>query len=77
MADNWSLKYSATRDLDSDTTRRQSFGIGYKDCCTRIELLYNKFNFQNDVVRQSENIGIRISLLSLGQFGGDNRTDTY
>jgi len=77
VTDNWSLKYSATRDLDSDTTRRQSFGIGYKDCCTRIELLYNKFNFQNDVVRQSENIGIRISLLSLGQFGGDNRTDTY
>lgn len=74
---NWRLSYSATRDLDRDTTRRQSFGVGYEDCCTKIELLYNKYNFQNDAVRQSENIGIRISLLSLGQFGGDNREDNF
>ena len=36
---NWSTSYSVTRDLDLDTTRRQSFGLQYKDECT-LCLLY-------------------------------------
>lgn len=75
VTNNWRLSYNATRDLESNTTRSQAVGIGYKDCCTKIELLYNKYNFQNDIVRQSESIGFRISLLTLGQFGGDNREE--
>ena len=35
---NWSASYSVTRDLDADTTRRQAFGLRYRDDCTLIEL---------------------------------------
>lgn len=77
VTDNWRVSYSASRDLDQDVTRRQTLGIGYRDHCTDIELFYNKLNFQNDAVRNSESIGIRISLLSLGSFGGDNERDRF
>jgi len=77
VTDNWRLSYSASRDLDQDITRRQRFGIGYQDHCTFIELFYDRNNFQNDAVRNSDSIGIRISLLSLGQFGGDNQQERF
>lgn len=77
VTDNWRVSYGASRDLDQDITRRQTIGIGYRDHCTDIELFYNRVNFQNDAVRNSESIGVRISLLSLGQFGGDNERDRF
>jgi len=77
LTDNWRLSYSASRDLDQDVTRRQRFGVAYQDHCTLIELFYNRFDFQNDAVRGSDNFGIRVSLLSLGQFGGDNRQERF
>ena len=77
VTDNWRIRYGASRDLDQDVTRRETFGIGYQDHCTEIEIFYNRLNFLNDAVRDSESIGIRISLLSLGQFGGDNERDRF
>ena len=35
---NWSASYSLTRDLDTDTTRRQAFGIQYKDAVSYTHL---------------------------------------
>ena len=67
---NWSASYSLTRDLDTDTTRRQAFGIQYKDDCTLIELLYTESRFDNDAIRNNSGIGVRVSLLTLGEFGG-------
>ncbi len=69
ITDNWSVKYNASRDLDQDITRRQGISLGYRDDCTLIELVYNKYDFQGDAVRDTDSIGIRVSLLSLGQFG--------
>lgn len=77
LTDNWKVSYGASRDLDQNVTRRETFGIGYRDHCTEIELFYDRLNFQNDAVRDSESIGIRLSLLSLGQFGGDNERDRF
>lgn len=70
ITDNWSTSYSATRDLDRDTTQRQTFGIRYRDECTLIELLYTDNQFNNDAIRDNSSIGVRVSLLSLGDFGG-------
>lgn len=70
LTKNWSTSYSATRDLDLDTTRRQSFGLRYRDDCTLIELLYTENSFNNDAIRDNSGIGIRVSLLTLGEFGG-------
>ena len=67
---NWSASYSVTRDLDNDTTRRQAFGLQYKDDCTLIELLYTQNSFNNDAILDNSGFGIRVSLLTLGEFGG-------
>ena len=67
---NLSTSYSAIRDLDQDTTQRQVFGVRYRDECTLIELLYTKSQFSNDAILDSSALGIRVSLLSLGDFGG-------
>jgi len=70
ITDNWSTSYSITRDLDRDTTRRQSFGLRYRDDCTLIELLYTENSFNNDAILDNSGLGIRVSLLTLGEFGG-------
>ncbi len=70
MTKNWSTSYALSRDLDSDTTRRQSLGLQYRDDCTLIELLYSRRRFDNDAIRDNSGFGIRVSLLSLGDFGG-------
>jgi len=67
--DNWSTSYTAARDLDAKVTRVQSLGLRYIDDCTLIELLYTKNQFNNDAIRDKSQIGIRVSLLSLGDFG--------
>lgn len=71
FTDNWSASYRATRDLDRDITQRQTFGIRYRDECTLIELLYRENSFNNDAIRDSSGLGIRISLLTLGDIGGN------
>jgi len=70
LSKNWSTSYSATRDLDTNTTRRQSIGLRYRDDCTLIELLYTESSFDNDAIRDNSGLGIRVSLLTLGEFGG-------
>lgn len=67
---NWSTSYSATRDLDRDVTQRQAFGIRYRDDCTLLELIYTQNKFNNDAILDSSGLGIRVSLLTLGDFGG-------
>ena len=70
LTENWSTSYALTRDLDSNTTRRQSFGLRYRDDCTLIELLYTENSFNNDAILDNSGLGIRVSLLTLGDFGG-------
>lgn len=66
---NWSTVYDVTRDLDSNTTRRQSLGLRYQDDCMLLELLYRTTGFNNDAIRNVSGLGIRVSLLTLGEFG--------
>jgi len=72
FTENWSTSYSATRDLEVGETQRQTFGLRYRDECTLIELLYRQNSFNNDAIRDSSGIGVRISLLTLGDIGGNN-----
>ena len=69
LTKNWSTSYRLTRDLDAQTTRRQALGLRYKDDCTLIELLYTENSFDNDAIRNNSGLGIRVSLLTLGEFG--------
>ena len=68
LIDNWSTRYTLSRDIDADTTRRQALSLIYDDACTRIELYYEKRNNGLGIVGQRDGIGIRVSLLSLGDF---------
>ena len=67
---NWSTSYRLSRDLDRGVTGSQTFGVRYRDDCTLIELLYTDRNIGNDAIRGKSSIGVRVSLLSLGDFGG-------
>ena len=70
LTDRWGLSYRASRDIDAGVTQVQSLGLAYQDDCTLIELLYTQNNFASDNNRGSDGIGIRVSLLTLGEFGG-------
>ncbi len=68
LLENWSTKYTLFRDIDQKTNRRQTLSLIYSDDCTRVEFIYNK-NINNlGIVGNSEGFGIRVSLLTLGNF---------
>jgi len=69
LTKNWSTSYALTRDLDDDTTRSQALGLRYQDDCMLLELLYRTNRFNNDAIRNNSGLGIRVSLLTLGEFG--------
>ena len=68
LFDNWSAKYKFTRDIDLDITRRQALSLIYNDDCTRIEFIYSKENNGLGLIGNSSGFGIRVSLLTLGDF---------
>lgn len=68
LTDKWSLRYAANRDLDAKITRRQELGLMFQDDCTLVEFIYNRNNFDSDVIRDNQGFGIRVSLLTLGDF---------
>ena len=68
LTDKWSVRYQANRDLDRDITRRQELGLMFQDDCTLVEFVYNRSNFDSDVIRDNQGFGIRVSLLTLGDF---------
>lgn len=70
LTDNWSTSYTAIRDLDANVTRTSILGLRYKDDCTSIELRYTQNQFNNDAVLDQNGFGLRVSLLTLGEFGG-------
>ncbi len=69
LANNWSTAYRASRDLDLDITRRQSLSLIYDDECTRVELIYHRNRNDLGLVGSNSGLGIRLSLLTLGDFG--------
>ena len=71
LSDRWSIGYNISRDLDAKLTQWQRVGLTFQDDCTLLELYYTRNNFGSDAIRDSDGFGIRVSLLTLGDFGGD------
>jgi LPS-assembly protein len=67
---NWSLGYSAARDINLKVMRNQRVSLTFNDDCTLVEVFYAKDNFNtasfNNVTRNTSGLGVRISLLTLG-----------
>ncbi len=70
LNDRWSISYNASRDLDANVTRNEGIGLAFQDDCTLVEFLYTRNNFDGDAIRDTDGFGIRVSLLTLGEFGG-------
>ena len=70
LSKNWSLDYSAGRDIDLKIMRNQRVSLTFNDDCTLVEVFFAKGNFDtaasSNVTRNTSGIGIRISLLTLG-----------
>lgn len=73
LHDDWKATYRIKHDIDRDITSDQTFGLVYDDDCTQIELFYIRKNNGQNLIGQSSGFGIRISLLSLGDFGPNSK----
>lgn len=67
----WSLGYRAARDLDTGVTRSQRATLGYRDDCTLVEIYFESRDFNTDIIRNDNSVGIRLTLATLGGFGSN------
>jgi LPS-assembly protein len=65
---NWTARYRASRDIDAGLTRREELGFVFNDDCTRLEVFYEKKRNNIGLTGNSSGFGVRISLLTLGDF---------
>ena len=66
---NYSILVGTLRDISDNLNVSKDFGLAYEDECSRIELVYSRTELQDRTQGPSENIQIRFSLKTLGQFG--------
>ncbi|MEZ5947424.1 MAG: hypothetical protein R3C04_11360 [Hyphomonas sp.] len=69
VTDRYSLIYGELRDIAEDIDARKEIGIAYEDECSRLELVYSRSEIRDRTLGPSENIQIRFSLKTLGDFG--------
>ena len=70
ISKRYSLIYGELRDIADDLDARKEIGIAYEDECSRLELVYARSELVDRTLGPSENIQIRFSLKTLGEFGG-------
>ena len=68
LTENWAMRYRANRDLDAGLTRREELAFIFNDECTLVELYYEKRRNDIGLAGNSSGVGVRVSLLSLGDF---------
>ncbi|MCA8900818.1 MAG: LPS-assembly protein LptD, partial [Hyphomonas sp.] len=69
VTDRFSLIYGELRDIAGDLNARREIGIAYQDDCSRLELVYTRSELIDRTLGPSENLQVRFSLLTLGEFG--------
>ncbi|MEZ5998380.1 MAG: LPS assembly protein LptD [Hyphomonas sp.] len=69
VTDRYSVIYGELRDIAADLDARKEIGIAYEDECSRLELVYSRSELRDRTLGPSENIQIRFSLKTLGDFG--------
>jgi LPS-assembly protein len=72
VTDRYSLLFGQLRDISDNLNVRRDYGIAYEDDCSRLELIYSRTELQDRTQGPSENIQIRFSLKTLGQFGSSD-----
>ncbi|WP_272991040.1 LPS-assembly protein LptD [Hyphomonas adhaerens] len=69
VTDRYSILFGQLRDISDNLNVQRDIGIAYEDECSRLELVYSRTELQDRTQGPSENIQIRFSLKTLGQFG--------
>lgn len=69
LFDDWSARYRATYDIGRDVARRQNLSLIFDDDCTRFEMFYFQNRNNLGVIGNNRGLGVRLSLLTLGEFG--------
>jgi len=69
LTENWSVGYSNLYDGDVGEVRKQTFSIGYEDCCSALSIAYRDNNVSDRAIAPTQSITFRFRLKSLGAFG--------
>lgn len=69
VTDQYSFIFGQLRDIESNLNARQEFGIAFEDECSRLELVYQRSELTDRTLGPEENIQVRFSLKTLGDFG--------
>jgi len=69
VTDQYSVIFGQLRDIESNLNARQEYGIAYQDDCSRFELVYQRSELIDRTLGPEENIQIRFTLKTLGEFG--------
>lgn len=72
VTERYSLIYGQLRDIASNLNAKKEIGIAYEDDCSRLELVFSRQELTDRTLGPSENIQVRFSLKSLGQFGSSD-----
>ena len=69
VTERYSLVFGQLRDIAGNLNARKEIGIAYEDDCSRLELVYSRSELNDRTLGPSENIQVRFSLKTLGEFG--------
>ena len=69
VTNRYSLIFGQLRDIAANLNATKEIGIAYEDDCSRLELVYSRSELIDRTLGPSENIQVRFSLKTLGQFG--------
>lgn len=72
LTDNYSVIYGRSRDIAANRDATHSFGLAYRDDCSRFELVYQRREGRDRTLGPSESIKFAFTLKSLGEFGSAN-----
>ena len=72
LTERYSVVFGQLRDIADNLNAQNEIGIAYEDECSRLELVYGRSELIDRTQRPSENIMIRFSLKTLGEFGSSS-----
>lgn len=64
--DRWSIGGTVQHDFDDEITRTARAFLTYQDECTRLEIIYQRQNYESDELGPSNSVRLRLTLFTLG-----------
>lgn len=71
LTDRWSVGAAARRDLDTDETRTAQASLSYEDECTRLDIIYERENYNIGNLGPRTSVRFQLTLFTLGALQDD------